>query len=528
MSRPTQSQSHPRVQSREPGQQCHPINTANLVASKLDPPGNAAVPLSVLQLPAAQPTHRPLVTNLPVNPALVGRVSEMLIHMGVADPQEEIRRWSEKMFHTIALFAQACASSGLNSSWGSAQTAAFLDLLHKNYYSVSTLDAYWKAFLKVGKILGKTVLAKEQNDFTLVREESKELQDNKLPVSSELLRQLLVGADAVLQEYNAALAKALFICAWAFSMRLSEYSLTKATGKARSHTHNLREGAICTSGHGLSAQFTLDKTSRFAWAIKHCTIRWTHLPNGSRIAVESYIAQRPAGTPFFFCHREGCPLTRSSVLGLLDVCLLQTDYIFINITPHSFRLGRASEAALARGDIPTIMHKGRWAPSSLAFEAYSLSDLMALESNEIHARYPKYRRQWKTNCLHFLSQTVVETVGRAAFHPHEQVLRQAFPQAHLTIREWLPAAYPHPMAEAKIWDETANRTEKTYLKAIHAENIKEAKKQEQNSNLLNNLQTDAAIQVQSCKTRECALQHSGYRERNTVSVSPDTTCGARS
>ena len=91
------------------------------------------------------------------------------------------------MFHSIALFAQACATAGLDPIWGPGQTAAFLDLLHKNYYSVSTLDVYWKAFLKVGKILGKTISAKEQNDFVLVQEESKELQDNKLPVSSELL-----------------------------------------------------------------------------------------------------------------------------------------------------------------------------------------------------------------------------------------------------------------------------------------------------------------------------------------------------
>ena len=361
-SRPTQSQSHPRVQSREPGQQCCPINTANLVAPKLDMPGNAAIPLSILQLPATQSTHRPLVTNLPVNPALVSKVSEMLLSMGMVDPQEELCRWSEKMFHAIALFAQACATSGLQSLWGSAQTAAFLDLLHKNYYSVSTLDAYWKAFLKVGKILGKTVSAKEQNDFVLFREEAKELQDNKLPVSSELLQQLLVGTNAILQDYNASLAKALFICAWAFSMRLSEYSLTKASGRARSRTHNVHEGAICTSGHGLSIQFTSDKTSHFAWAIKHRTIRWAHLPNGSCTAIEKYITQCPAGAPFFFCHQEGCPLTRSSVLGLLDVCLLQTDYVFINITPHSFRLGRVSEAALTGGDIPTIMHEGRWAP----------------------------------------------------------------------------------------------------------------------------------------------------------------------
>ena len=42
---------------------------------------------------------------------------------------------------------------------------------------------------------------------------------------------------------------------------------------------------------------------------------------------------------------------------------------------------------------------------------------------------------------------------------------------------------------------------KTYLKAIQAENIKEAKKmQEQDSNLLNNPKTDAAIQVQSSKS----------------------------
>ena len=73
---------------------------------------------------------------------------------------------------------QACAESNLEPRWDDGQISSFLDLLHKQYYSVLTLDSYWNAFIKIGHILGKKLTEKQKNDFDLVREVAKELKDN--------------------------------------------------------------------------------------------------------------------------------------------------------------------------------------------------------------------------------------------------------------------------------------------------------------------------------------------------------------
>ena len=78
-----------------------------------------------------------------------------------------------------------------------------------------------------------------------------------MPVSWTLLHKLLDSAEKMLIGYNLILVKALFICMWAFSMRICEFM---HTGK-RDPSHNIRAKAIRTSDVGLSVAFHLDKTS---------------------------------------------------------------------------------------------------------------------------------------------------------------------------------------------------------------------------------------------------------------------------
>ena len=70
----------------------------------------------------------------------------------------------------------------LPAKWADDQISAFLDLLHQKYYAV-TLDVQWNALKKVRYEIGKTATIQTELEFTLVKEDAREIKDNRLPVS---------------------------------------------------------------------------------------------------------------------------------------------------------------------------------------------------------------------------------------------------------------------------------------------------------------------------------------------------------
>ena len=170
----------------------------------------------------------------------------------------------------------------------------------------------------MAKELGKKIIKRQEQNFRTVTKNSRKLRDDKLSVSHTLLHELLEASEKMLTDYNSILARALFVCTWAFSMRICEFS---HIGK-KDPGHNIRAKAIRTSDVGLSIAFHSDKTSHF-WAIKHRTVRWAHLLPNSREIVEKYIQQHLDGDKFF-CKNSGIQLSRNDFLNLLDVCLVGT------------------------------------------------------------------------------------------------------------------------------------------------------------------------------------------------------------
>ena len=275
------------------------------------------------------------------------------------------------------------------------------------------------------------------------------MKDNRLPVSQKLLTQLCDAADTYLTEYSRTLAKSMFICTWAFGMRVSEYSRKKPNRACRVPSHNVRENSIRTSEFGLSIVFHSDKTSQFNNAVKHRTLQWAKLPDCTRAAVERYSEIRPHGAPTFFCHFDGKELTRSEVLNLLHVCLLSTEWRHLNITPHSFHQGYASERLLVGDNIGDIQNHARWTERTKAFEAYARSDLVTLSPADILKIDPKYQKRWTADRLKYLIQHVIETPGAAASHPFTLVLRLHFNNADSTLKKYFPEKFPHEFFSAK-------------------------------------------------------------------------------
>ena len=288
-------------------------------------------------------------TRYPVNQHIVEIVIETLTAMGIQDPEELIAEWSSHHFHSMANFWEACQEYNQEYKLGNNQITAYLNLLNDKFYSVTMLQSNWSTLKLVAKELGKKITKRQEQNFRTVTKNSRELKDDKLPISCTLLHELLEASEKMLTDYNSILVRALFVCTWAFFMRICEFL---HTGK-KDPGHNIRAKAIRTSDVGLSIAFHSDKTSCFSCAIKHRTVRWACLPLNSREIVEKYIQQHPDGDNFF-CKNDGRQLSRNDFLNLLDLCLAGTGWVNLLITPHSFRQGRVSQESLEGVDMDTI------------------------------------------------------------------------------------------------------------------------------------------------------------------------------
>ena len=216
--------------------------------------------------------------------------------------------------------------------------------------------------------------------------------------------------------------------AWGFCMRLSEFADKKSYCRELMLNYNLKSACIRIADTGFSAAFESDKTSTRGDPVKHHTVLWEHLLAGAKTIIEDYAAIRPDST-WFFCKNDSRALTRNDVLNLLDWCLLQTEWRFLRITPHSFRQGRPSQEPLEGANIDDLMHAGRWTKKSTAFDHYSHTDLALLPPQKIYNTMPKCRRVFTTAKLQYLSNNIIQVAGQSHAPPPpgtQEVLLGAF------------------------------------------------------------------------------------------------------
>ena len=375
-------------------------------------------------------------------------------------------RMGIKGFSVLANFHIACEYLNLPVAWGPEQIKVFLIYVNHKCYSASYLTRMWKTIKDLGKAMLQPISEQQEADFELVREQAKEVKDNKVPVSKKLLRQLCEAADAICNEYNAALTKVVFLAAWGGYMRVSEYSCTTAKD---GNKHNLRADAVITSPAGLSFTFRSDKTSKATDPMKHRFVSWKNLPSLARRAFDQYDKPQPKKVYNYFCKEDGEELSRTSFLNLLDECLVLTDFAKLAVTPHGFRLGAASHDRLKGLSMTDILEKGRWGPRSKAIEVYPRPDLIVLTPESLWDRLPKYRRNWTHQRLCFLACSVVETSSASAeLHPFQMALDTQFSKL-ASCKDKLPLSYPDTPALDRIATVKENRHLKLFLNKYTAE-----------------------------------------------------------
>ena len=156
-------------------------------------------------------------------------------------------------------------------------------------------------------------------------------------------------------------------------------------------------------------------------------------------------------------YRERC------FVNWLDLCLLQTDWGMLRITPHAFRQGCICQESLDGVDIQTLMCEGRWATNSDATEHYTRTDFASLKPYELMREFPDFRKTWSIKRLAYLSKNVVESYGMAENHPHTEALQCWCLEQLRLMAHALPVAYPHKHASQWMVREEVDRMEKTFL-----------------------------------------------------------------
>ena len=158
-------------------------------------------------------------------------------------------------------------------------------------------------------------------------------------------------------------------------------------------------------------------------------------------------------------------------MNLLETCLLMTNYRNLHLTPHSFRLGAASNDRLQGVNLREIEDRGRWGPKSKAIEAYTRQDLVVLDPDTLWEQRPVYRKYWPHQRLVFISKSVVEKSFQDK-HPFRSMLEEWYPEIITAYDSDIPTVFPDQDAQDRMREIRENKTSGKFLKKFAAEEVK--------------------------------------------------------
>ena len=399
------------------------------------------------------------------------RVSlQTLIALGIKAPHKVVHSNSAKKLQALVNFNLACHYGHLPLQFGFKQVGAFLEMLEQLNYTAETLKLQWAFFRSVIKLSQFQITDRMKNGFDFVLANCKPINDDKMPVSRKLLKQLLKAADKIFQPYNAVLAKAMFLVAWGACMRICEYSFTRA----HLPDHNVRRGAILPGKRGLSVEFFSDKVTKLNAAVKHRFVKWKFLPEGAKSIIEQYIKVRPASSKYFFCTNDGRPLRRSHVMDFLESCVLLSDHRFLRILPHGMRSGGASQRRLDGGHILDIKYDGRWTETGKAIDHYTRPNLIDLGPKTVFRERPRYRKKWPVERLQFIINNVIETKGDES-HPFLRKFKKYFRDVYASLKNTLITNFPSETTLDRLRRLADARACGLYLRRVVDDEEKKAK-----------------------------------------------------
>ena len=272
----------------------------------------------------------------------------------------------------IGCFTDFRIEMRLNQEWPApiGHVVHFIAFLSLGGKAPSTIQTYMSALSYVHKING---WVDPTSNFIVqkLKEGSKRLDrrvDSRFPITLNILGQLLNSLPQICKSsYECCLFRAAFCLAFFGFLRVGEFSATSKKGDV-SKILAVSDIKIDADQSCLKLLIRFSKTDQKGLST---TLQIGVGPNSTMCPVKTtgeFLSVRPGVDGPLFIHFGGDPLTRyqfSSILtkGIKAIGLSHEDF-----SPHSFRIGAATSAAMGGSSIDAIKCMGRW--QSAAVNSY--------------------------------------------------------------------------------------------------------------------------------------------------------------
>ena len=190
--------------------------------------------------------------------------------------------------------------------------------------------------------------------------------DTRRPISLSILRNLSQILQGICHStFETYLFRAAFLLAFFGFMRVGEIT---APSKYSFSPHTLTLDNI-KLGH--DTQEFLEVTIKSSKTDQHGESVTLHFIKGNDDivcpikALRQYLSVRPSCGDPLFLHFDSSPLTRYQFDSMLKKGIKTMGLNPIHFTPHSFRIGAATSAAISGIPIDTIKSMGRWQSSAV-------------------------------------------------------------------------------------------------------------------------------------------------------------------
>ena len=258
---------------------------------------------------------------------------------------------------------------GVSNSWPApvAHVTAFIAQLSIDGKAPSTISTYISAISFMHKING---WCDPTTNFIIkkLKEGSRRLKghngDSRRPITVDILGRLCNLLQSICSSnYEAILFKAAFLLAFFGFLRVGEFT---DVSKNANNRHNLGIGDILIDGDTMKVIIRSSKTDQKGAAV---TLQFEKNANESTLcpitAMQSYIDIRPAKEGALFIHFGGSSLTQYQLNSILKKGITMMGMDPKDYSPHSFRIGAATAAAIGGIPVESIMSMGRWQSSAV-------------------------------------------------------------------------------------------------------------------------------------------------------------------
>ena len=258
---------------------------------------------------------------------------------------------------------------GLGADWPaqSQHIVAYIAQLSIEGKAPSTIETHVAALAYIHKINGWG----DPTDNFVIRKlkegcrRQNRQADIRRPITLTILSQL-VGSLPVLcsSSYEACLFKAAFTMAFFGFLRVGEFTTVSKQG---SWDNILSPSDVIISGKPAIIEMNI-RSSKTDQRGVGTTLQIEQGPNLDVcpvVALSSYLRIRPSRDGPLFIHFGGDPLTRYQFSILLKKGVKAVGLLPAEFSPHSFRIGAATTAAMSGLPMDKIMEMGRWRSSAM-------------------------------------------------------------------------------------------------------------------------------------------------------------------